>query len=489
VQPNDAIANALRAVDENDTARTEAARPLAPTFALEDCYGVVGDYVRVWAPHTEAAPVSIYACALAACGSLIGRGPTWHFGNVAHHVRLWPVVIGPSGSGRKSTGITIGVDALLPDLDADFARAKIQSGLSSAEGLIELIRDATPEREVNGKTVPGDAGVSDKRLCVVEKELGGPLQSMARDGNRLSPVLRQLWDGADPQTIVKQNPQRATAPHVVIIGAITAVELRKLLTSNAIGNGLANRFLPVWTTRVQYVPDDTQPDPHSLASVLQRLRGRIADAYRIGAGTWTPTAKIRWRTVYRELSTPDDPSDTVRVLLERGAPYVRRIAFLLALLDGTSSVSVAHLDAAVALWRYTADTWRHVFHDGKVFSPLAAKILAALADAGAEGLTRSQIREDVVCSGDVPAEKIAAALSELSAAGLAHIDKSTGTRGRTAERWRHAKHLGASLPAEGTGEKGGNSEIAPFTPFPTAGGIGEGPGKEPCNWDFGESAA
>ena len=39
-----------------------------------------------------------------------------------------------------------------------------------------------------------DAGVKDKRLLVQEGELSQALKVMKREGNTLSPVLRNAWD-------------------------------------------------------------------------------------------------------------------------------------------------------------------------------------------------------------------------------------------------------------------------------------------------------
>lgn len=485
------ISRALALVDAADTARAAAARPAAPTFFEADCHGIIGEYVRLWAPHTEAAPVAIYASALAACGALIGRGPTWEFGNTTHHARLFVLLIGESSAGRKGTALALGVRKLLSAVDEDFDRARHASGLSSAEGLIAEIRDATADRQVNGKTVMGDAGVDDKRLCVVEGEMGGPLEAMTREGNRLSAVVRDLWDGVDVRTMTKHDPQRASDPHVCIIGAITPAELKKLLSKTAVANGLANRLLPVWTTRARSLPEDSSPDPIALAAITRAISQAVETARAIHFMDWTPAAKEQWRIEYDELAFVGDASETLRALLQRGAPYVRRIAMLLALLDGTGKVDTSHLSAAIALWHYAADTWRFVYHDTSIRTPLAEKLLAALLDAGRSGLTRSQIRNDVVRSGDVSADTITAALRELESASLAVQTKGDSKGGRRAERWQHGRFVGVVVPDTNEGNEanernGQESEVPSFTSFPPAPlstvGADIGPGLDPYEW-------
>ncbi len=419
---------------------TVVQKPPAPSFDLADCYGPLGEWVRLWSPHTEAPPVAVYAVALATCGALIGRGPAVYFGNGAHHTRLFPILIGPSGAGRKGTALNVGARELLRRVDADFARARVVSGLSSAEGLIAEVRDATaPKRDPSGKTLlAGDDGVEDKRLLVIEGEIGGALEAMSREGNRLSAIMRDAWDGVDLRSLVKRDPQRATEPHIVIVGAITAPELRALLKKTSVVNGLANRFLPIWCSRAHLLPEDSHPDATECARVVRSITQSLDTARSIRTAEWTPDAAAQWRGDYERLTIVEDPSDTIRTLLERGAPYVRRIAFLLALLDGTRRIDTQHLNAALSLWRYVADTWRYVYHDGSRRSALAEKLLSALTDAGPEGLTRTSIRDSVICSGDVPAERITLALTELSGAGLAVV-ATEPTRGRPTERWRHAR--------------------------------------------------
>lgn len=453
--------------------RTGPLSPLAPTFDNAALYGPLGAYVRLHAPHTEASPAALYLSAVVAVGALIGRGPTWFMGGAPHHVRFFGLIIGPSGFGRKGTAMSIGARNLLRALDVDFYAGRVVSGLSSAEGLIAEVRDPVPPvlDEVTGKTVrPGDVGVTDKRLLVVEGEAAGPLEAMAREGNRLSPIMRDLWDGGTVSSMVKRDPQRATDPHVAVLAAITSGELRKLLTETAVTGGLANRFLPVWSTRPRLLSRETAPDPFALAGVLRDLGQRVVAARAIGHVGWSPEAQERWDIEYPGLAVVDAPSDTVRSLLERGAQHVMRLAMLHALLDGVGRVDVPHLAAALAFWRYCADSWRFVYHDTATRSPLASKLLAALEAAGAVGLTRTAIRDDVVRSGDVPAERITNALAELQRAGLA-VRRDEATGGRPRERWQHARWTGCAAK----GEKGGNTPalvtsdgFAPLDPFSTS---------------------
>jgi hypothetical protein len=127
----------------------------------------------------------------------------------------------------------------------------IKSGLSSGEGVIDHVRDdrteKVPVREKGRYSGEYDEfvhpGVDDKRLQIVETEMGSTLKVMSRDGNTLSPVLRNAWDNRSLATMTRNSPLNATGAHVSMIGQITEEELMKLLSEIEAANGFANRFL------------------------------------------------------------------------------------------------------------------------------------------------------------------------------------------------------------------------------------------------------
>lgn len=90
---------------------------------------------------------------------------------------------------------------MLAQVDEDWRRKRIKTGLSTGEGLISHVRDAREEQHpVRGEkgrhageyeTVVVDPGEADKRLLVIEAELATVLARMAREGNS-SPWLRWI---------------------------------------------------------------------------------------------------------------------------------------------------------------------------------------------------------------------------------------------------------------------------------------------------------
>ncbi len=95
----------------------------------------------------------------------------------------------------------------------------------------------------------------DNRLLIVEGEFSSTLKVLNREGNTLSPVVRNAWDSGDLNTLVKNNPAKATGAHISIIGHITKQELLKHLDETEAANGFGNRFLWVYVDRSKILPE------------------------------------------------------------------------------------------------------------------------------------------------------------------------------------------------------------------------------------------
>ena len=152
-----------------------------------------------------------------------------------------------------------------------------------------------------------------------------------------------------------------------------------------------------------------------------------------------PSARAAWEAMYPHLTTgqPGKAGAATR----RGAPVVRRLSMLYALLDQASAIGPAHLEAASAVWRYSVASARLIF-GATQFTALAGKFLSALDAAGATGLDRVQLRKESG-SNNFPAAAILAALEELRKAGFARVTHEHGqgkTSGRPREVWRHVRH-------------------------------------------------
>lgn len=392
-------------------------------------YGLPGDVVRALAPFTEGDPVALLTQFLVAFGATVGHGPYFPVAADKHYPNLFVCLVGPSAKARKG-GTWRLVRELFERVEAGWASRLVASGLSSGEGLIWHVRDPLPPAGDDGE--PADPGAAEKRLVVVEEEFSSPLRVMARDGNTLSPTLRQAWDGGELRILTKNSPARATGAHIAIIGHTTIAELRSALTATDLANGFANRFLWALVRRARLLPDGAPVPEEELERLAGRVRAALAAAARIRAMQRDDAATALWHKVYEELSDPRP--GLFGAIVARGEAQVVRLAAVYALTDGSEVVRLDHLRAALALWRYCEDSARYIW-GARVGMPDADAILDALKQHP-EGLTRTEI--SYLFDRHRTAAQIDAALGVLIEAGLVDQHQER-TAGRPRVRYRLAR--------------------------------------------------
>ena len=181
-------------------------------------------------------------------------------------------------------------------MDPIWSEWSIQTGLSSGEGLIHAVRDSGRK---SGEHPPDD-GVLDQRLLVIEPEFASPLRMIARDGNTLSPVVRQAWDGGKLQVMTKQSPETATNAHISIIGHVTRDELRRELTRTDAGSGFGNRFLWVCVRRSKLLPDGGLLPEVDFESIKGKLDCSVNFVRELGDHEFKRDhdAKTLWHSIY-----------------------------------------------------------------------------------------------------------------------------------------------------------------------------------------------
>ncbi|OAI39918.1 hypothetical protein AYO39_02250 [Actinobacteria bacterium SCGC AG-212-D09] len=404
-------------------------------------HGLAGEILRTIEPHTEADPAAMLLSFLGAFGNVIGRGAGFRVGASFHASNLYMLLVGPTSSGRKGTA---GDEALrvFGMIDPEWRRHRVANGLSSGEGLVWQVRDPiTKKRKAKKDEIPNlpdgwleeidDPGEEDKRLLVVEPEFSRALEVISREGNTLSPTLRQLWDRGDARSMVKTSPGRTTGALVSITGHITPEELRRKLGDTEIANGFVNRFLIVCSRRSKRLPFGGSLTDGELGVFAARLREAVEHGRRSREIDMDASAKRVWPGLYEALDV--DRPGILGAVLRRAVPIVRRLAVIYALLDCEPAIRDTHLAAAAAVWRYCEQSARYVFGDS-LGDRKADKLRDALRDARGKGLSRAQLRESIG-SNNVPAHEIEAALRLLLENGLAERGHEP-TGGRQAEVWR-----------------------------------------------------
>jgi Protein of unknown function (DUF3987) len=403
--------------------------------------GVAGEFVRLVLPETEADAAALLLTFLVGVGSMIGRGPHYRVGASKHSVNLFGVVVGETSKARKGTATDLAVH-ILERADPQFMSTRMSSGLSSGEGLIQAVRDPR-EEDVGIKPKDGspihferqmvDTGEPDKRLLVVESEFGGVLQQTGREGNILSSVLRQAWDGKPLRILARSNKDNCQEPHIALIGNVTVEELKRLLTTNDRANGFGNRILWCCARRSKLLSRGGRLlDERLLDALATRVRNAVQTAQQIGLVGFDDDAFETWDKLYPQLAA--GASGLFGAMTGRGEAQVVRLSTLYALLDGSELIRREHLMAAQEIWGYCEESVRFIFGD-VLGDETADAILKVLMNAPG-GMTQTEINRSF--GGHKPTAEMSRALSFLRGKGRIYMEKE-GAGGSMATRW----HLGA----------------------------------------------
>jgi hypothetical protein len=429
----------------DDVAMVDVVEPAEVSYpdsaAPEAFHGLAGDVVRTIEPHTESDKMAVLMQLLTAFGNIIGR--TAHFRVEAdrHHTNLFMTLVAKTSKGRKGTAWSQ-VRRVMEMVEEGWQQ-KVSTGLSSGEGLIWAVRDPLYKKQPykkNGRVagyddVMVDEGVDDKRLLVVESEFASTLKVMGREGNTLSPIIRQAWDTGNLSTLVKQSPARSTGALISIIGHITKEELRRNLESTETANGFANRFLWVCATRSKFLPEGGHLAEAALKPLVERLKGAAELARGQGVLRRDRDARDAWATVYPILS--EGKPGLLGAVTSRAEAQVVRLSLIYALLDLSTEIRIEHLQAALAVWEYCEASARFIF-GASLGDPVADTLLNWLLDSP-EGLTRTEIRD--LFGRNKNASEIDAALTMLQENGLA-ASRPISTDGRPATKWFAVRLVG-----------------------------------------------
>lgn len=400
-------------------------------------HGIIGEIVRQIEPHTEADPVAVLGQLLVMLGNVIGRVPRWETDGVSHGTNLYLTIVGTTSAGRKGTSFAQ-ARAVLKGCDSTWMANGFSGGLVSGEGVIYAVRDPIVKRMRTGDQKQGmlsfneielDPGIQDKRLLIVESEFGRVLSVMKRDGNTLSEVLRDGWDGTELKTNSKNSPLTATNAHISLIGHVTSQELIAKLGDNEITNGFANRFMWLCARRSKLLPHGGEAHLIDWTDVRNRMWDAISWASLGGDSPGglkidrDDEANKLWNEHYRRLTTP--PPGNVGALMCRAAPHVMRVAAIYAIMDRSTFVKKVHLEAGLAFWKYCEESVAYLFGSAEL-DEHAQELLEGLRKAGEKGLTVTQIRRTIFGNHKDAGAWMKKVIPGLVRSGLAELKESKG---------------------------------------------------------------
>ena len=400
--------------------------------------GLAGEIVRMIEPHTEADSAALLIQLLVAFGNIIGRNSYIVAENTRHYLNLFCALVGVSSKGRKGTSWNQ-IANILERIAEVWRKNRVADGMSTGEGLIWNVRDPISETKPiksSGRNtgeyeqVTTDAGIDDKRLFLIEGEFARTLKCMERDGNTLSAVLRSAWDGGKLQSLTKSSAAQSTGAHVSIVGHITKDELKRLLNQTESANGFANRFLWVAVKRSKCLPEGGAIETVDFSGVEARLKSAIEFARGAGEVRRSEAARALWHSVYPELS--EGKQGMLGAVTGRAEAQVMRLSAIYALLDNSFLIQSEHHHAAMAVWGYCERSAQWIFGTS-TGDKNSDRILSALQESGIDGLTKTEISEQVFKK-NLQANLLSDALRILHDAGLARFETER-TGGAPSERW------------------------------------------------------
>ncbi len=338
-----------------------------PTFDPSKYYGLAGQVAALASTNSEADPMAVYVSFLTAAAAMLGRYKYIEVGDSRHYARLFSVLVGASSRSRKGTSFK-SVKQIITKTEEEYnARfndkqfinlAIFDGGLSSAEGLIYEVRDVAEQTKGKDKTPLWEA-VDDKRLLVVEEELGSILKIIQRKGSTLSATLRRAWDGGDLAPSTKNKRLRSTDPHINVLAHITLHELKSLMPDAEIHNGLANRFLWICVRRTKKLPFPKEMNDSEVFNLAIRLSDALKKSECVQLVQFSANARRYWRKQYHNIST--DTLGFRGSITSRDEAHVLRLSLLFCLLDGLNKIQKEHMQAAVNLVEFCNLSVEYIF--------------------------------------------------------------------------------------------------------------------------------
>lgn len=390
--------------------------------------GRAGRIAQLVTQGTEIDPHAVLFSLLTIAGGVVGPDVHLYVGESKHYCRLFCVLSGASSRGRKGSSLAP-IISIFKEIVPEFPEIWTSGPLSSGEGLLWRIRDASEEVDKDG--VSTDPGVEDKRLIILDGEFAAALRAMKRETNTLSAILRNAWDDGNISPLTKTKPVRVSNGHVCFTSHITSPELHTCLSESDSVNGFANRILWICTRRQGSVPFPERLSRETRGEIGSILSQTLSTTGETREMTLSIEAKSLFAEAYPIL-TQERPG-LYGAATSRAEAQTLRLSMILALLEGSAVIRREDMVRALHCWRYAEESARFIFGDREP-DQRANKILDYLA--GGERTT-TQITVDLFKRN---VSGISSVLEYLQSVGKITCRKEASTSGKKpATYWKLAE--------------------------------------------------
>ena len=313
--------------------------------------GFAGEFARIYSKILEPRPPSFFIAALTCLGSLLS-GKVRLNSALRVDPRLYVLLLGMSGSAKKSTAIDKSVE-FFADTLKEF---KFCEGVGSAEGLYA---------EMNSVKW-------DRRLLLCYDEFQQFVNKCKIESSVLLQMVNTLFEKNRYQNRVKRNAPKLEDAHLALLSASTEDTYEKCWEQQFTAIGFNNRLfiLPCDSEREQSIPPPIADE--DMVYLQEMLRGIIET---VGSGVVvgiTDKAYKMYDEWYKELPTG---KHSIRI-----DTYALRLALLLTVNDNRKEIGVRTIKKVIKLcnWQLKVRQRYDPLNTDNAYAMVEAKIRRVL---------------------------------------------------------------------------------------------------------------
>lgn len=348
--------------------------------------GIFAEYRDLMSPTSEASDAYHFAAFLTTVGALLGRSIMIYYAGPLYP-NFYTVIEGRTGISRKSSAIRTAVKTIR-DVDSTLL---LRRGLSTVEGLINLLRAPTKEelaeyaeeleafREGRILQEPSEPPPifphEGRRLFVTLDEFALLLKKAKQESS--STLIQGLTDAYDcPPTLdnpTKERPMSAYKPCISLIGLTTKAWLERSLDYDDLLGGFVNRFIFFAGEPKDPIPLPPEPDEQLLNKVKIYLH-TIRSGYHTFAlkehapirFRLSPEAELLWDDYYRKWHKRQKECDNemMSCLYQRLPNHAMKSTLVFGALEdreGTRQIDTNQLEAGIDFANYTERSYEYLF--------------------------------------------------------------------------------------------------------------------------------
>ena len=305
--------------------------------------GLIGDYIALMRPTTEASESYHLGVGLTIMASLIGRHVYVDFGSQVYP-NLYTLLVGISGKSRKDTAIKRGTRMLTTPVSSGTTQlrsnVKIVTDVASAEGLIGSLSEHS-------------------NVLLYLTEFSRLIAQARRKGTTtILPVLMEAFDTPPViSNLSKGSPLTAEYPYLTILSATQPRILEGLMSEEEVYSGFINRWLIIPGKSEAPMAWPASVDRQAAALLFEQMHSAVYQAYTAGFElTLAKDARLFWEDWYvgdwHRKQTADEEA-----MRGRYATLIVKIAMNYAVQNGDQMITQQHLEQGIAVVEWM---WGHV---------------------------------------------------------------------------------------------------------------------------------